>query len=475
MSFMRMFKSTKKNNNKENVPSMDRENRDRTIDRDSFRNSSMMESFNGGVYAGEVKNAHIINPYSVVTAPKKNKGPRSCPGAPMDSRSERSSRSSRPFNDRHLNNSVRYENLRVHRRNDYGQRNYMSDIANRSIKEEPQRDQYYESFPESDEEEHDLRIRMLETKLGKMQRRYHEDVKHLKRELEISRDEIEHYKRNFERQSRAYLNAKKSLDLEKQQMIRLKKALQQANTRVIELEDLLASGNENSLLMCSYDSGGVCNGTTGAGEALCAMGEHIGDLNDMVNSSTPSISMFQEGTNDLDAQDEMRIFRTVEVEDGDDDYETPPIEKPRDACSPVELNIFPLKTPKLTKSLSDTDLTAVTITEEPRTNLNNSVMPKRTFQKDLYAKAQAQFQSELTSESSDEEAYKVIERQLKKKGGLVKFQPPRPQVQARHYKKYGKNERNALAEFEYLQDLSSDVSGMLSSPDVGGLQAQMKC
>lgn len=39
--------------------------------------------------------------------------------------------------------------------------------------------------------------------------------------------------------------------------------------------------------------------------------------------------------------------------------------------------------------------------------------------------------------------------------------------------RFGKNERSALAEFEYLQDMSTDVSGMQSSPELGQLMGQL--
>ncbi|VDM58752.1 unnamed protein product [Angiostrongylus costaricensis] len=67
--------------------------------------------------------------------------------------------------------------------------------------------------------------------------------------------------------------------------------------------------------------------------------------------------------------------------------------------------------------------------------------------------------------SSDDETYRILERQLKKKGEVVRFQPPRVTVHPRHYKRFGKMERCALAEFDYLQDISTDVSALQSSPE----------
>lgn len=71
----------------------------------------------GSIYAGESRRSreiHIPNPYSVVTAPKKARGPRSCPGAPIDDRSFRNnSYRGKPLNDRYssINTSLRYENI----------------------------------------------------------------------------------------------------------------------------------------------------------------------------------------------------------------------------------------------------------------------------------------------------------------------------------------------------------------------------
>lgn len=37
--------------------------------------------------------------------------------------------------------------------------------------------------------------------------------------------------------------------------------------------------------------------------------------------------------------------------------------------------------------------------------------------------------------SSEDDNYRMMERQLRKKGEVVKFQPPRTQVQPKHYQK----------------------------------------
>ncbi|ETN76687.1 hypothetical protein NECAME_03356, partial [Necator americanus] len=90
-----------------------------TLDNSSTATNDFVRHRNdAGVYTGEArrsKEIHIPNPYSVVTAPKTTRGPRSCPGAPMDDRGYRNSMSHRgkPFNDRYssMNSSLRYENV----------------------------------------------------------------------------------------------------------------------------------------------------------------------------------------------------------------------------------------------------------------------------------------------------------------------------------------------------------------------------
>ncbi|PAV85931.1 hypothetical protein WR25_05697 [Diploscapter pachys] len=69
------------------------------------------------------------------------------------------------------------------------------------------------------------------------------------------------------------------------------------------------------------------------------------------------------------------------------------------------------------------------------------------------------------SEDSDSQTIALYERQLKKLGDKVKYQPPRATVHPRYYKRYGRKEQSAMAEFDYLHDMSTDASGMLSSPE----------
>ncbi|KAI1718037.1 hypothetical protein DdX_06451 [Ditylenchus destructor] len=76
-----------------------------------------------------------------------------------------------------------------------------------------------------------------------------------------------------------------------------------------------------------------------------------------------------------------------------------------------------------------------------------------------------------SSYSSDDDAIRVIAKQLRKRGEVVHFKPPQRKNLAvvncngQLFRHFGPQERQAIAQFEYLRDIPTDVSGLLSSPD----------
>ncbi|KAI1731500.1 hypothetical protein Ddc_00322 [Ditylenchus destructor] len=76
-----------------------------------------------------------------------------------------------------------------------------------------------------------------------------------------------------------------------------------------------------------------------------------------------------------------------------------------------------------------------------------------------------------SSYSSDDDAIRVIAKQLRKRGEVVHFKPPQRKNLAvvncngQLFRHFGPQERQAIAQFEYLTDHPTDVSGLLSSPD----------
>lgn len=60
-----------------------------------------------------------------------------------------------------------------------------------------------------------------------------------------------------------------------------------------------------------------------------------------------------------------------------------------------------------------------------------------------------------------------MSKQLRQKGDLVHFRPPRKSLvncERNLFSQFGSRERQAISYFEYLRDMPTDVSGLLSSP-----------
>uniref|UniRef100_A0A0N4ZSF6 Formin-J n=1 Tax=Parastrongyloides trichosuri TaxID=131310 RepID=A0A0N4ZSF6_PARTI len=91
------------------------------------------------------------------------------------------------------------------------------------------------------------------------------------------------------------------------------------------------------------------------------------------------------------------------------------------------------------------------------------IPPKPSHLSKCKTKAPMEMYTCSTDDEADSRA--LIERQLRKRGDRIKFLPPRRTINQKLYRHFGKHERKALESFEYLQDVSTDVSGMQSSPD----------
>ncbi|KAI6233021.1 hypothetical protein M3Y99_00963000 [Aphelenchoides fujianensis] len=150
---------------------------------------------------------------------------------------------------------------------------------------------------------------------------------------------------------------------------------------------------------------------TGAREALCSMSE----INGPTALPTRLPPLFDANGNEEDTdQDEVKVFRDREEERVE--------EARRETHSPLDLRAH---------------------------------LDRRTPRKEDYS----------SSYSSDDETVRnIIDRQLTHKGETVLYKPPRPNftsLSRRIYRRFGPNERKALAQFDYLQALSStDGSGI---------------
>uniref|UniRef100_A0A1I7XNI5 DUF3591 domain-containing protein n=1 Tax=Heterorhabditis bacteriophora TaxID=37862 RepID=A0A1I7XNI5_HETBA len=296
--------------------------------------------------------------------------------------------------------------------------------------------------------------------------------------IEELHDDLERIRRDYDTLKWHFNRARETIEDQSKINAKQERKLRQALAEVARLKSMLAEHSNDSSFLIPYGGGLPPLGySAGAGEALCSL---VDTQTEIGSSSNPSISLQNENEDDADMQDEVRVFRTAECE-------TPPPEKPRAAESPIEppssyvpmpdfgigLGIVPHR------SLSDTDIHSLIQREEQKNEIGKELYYRKkeeqTFLKDLYVR---EVESGESSGSSDEETYRVFEKQLKKRGDVVKFQPPRIAIHPKHYRRFGKMERSALAEFEYLQDISTDVSGMMSSPEANniiGMDEESRC
>ncbi|ETN76686.1 hypothetical protein NECAME_03355, partial [Necator americanus] len=322
--------------------------------------------------------------------------------------------------------------------------------------------------------------------------------------IEELQDEIDRKSREYDTLKWHYKQARKAIEDERKINARQTKKLQQAMEEVSRLKALLTEhSNDSSFLIpycgglppVGYDSGAgeaLCSlaeaQTDSVGDQLCSLGDVPGDnISEGLSSQTEHTST-RESTaepshkldNQDDMQDEVRVFRTAECD-------TPPPERPRAAGSPVEPLSSYAPLPDFTinnelvpqRSLSDTDIRSLVLQEEEKDEMRKVQQQMRKDPRsrsnsirkdyDYYVRGyNEKMDDDGSVSSSEDETYRIIEKQLKKRGEVVRFQPPRVTVQPRHYKRFGKMERCALAEFDYLQDISTDVSALQSRMEFDG-------
>ncbi|VDO88179.1 unnamed protein product [Heligmosomoides polygyrus] len=446
----------------------------------------------------------------------------------MDDRSFRnSSYRGKPLNDRYssLNSSMRYENVGRKRNESVVYRHetiveYSSESANSSRGSPPdvhgrkeaaphvqprrsQNQRYYSNALNESTDDDDgasMQILQLEAKLKRAKELIRTTRREMTERIEELQDEVERKSRDYDTLKWHYKQARKAIEDERKINARQTKKLHQALEEVSRLKSMLTEHSNDSSFLIPYCGGLPPMGyDSGAGEALCSLAEaqvdgvndrlcalnevHGGSVSDGLSSQTEHTNTREstvEPTLKLDIQedmqDEVRVFRTAECD-------TPPPERPRAAGSPVEALSSYVPLPDFTinnelvpqRSLSDTDIHALVLQEVEKDQLRKELeismgndygtQPIRKDY-DYYVKGYNEKMDEQGSvSSSDEETCRILERQLKKKGEVVRFQPPRVTVQPRHYKRFGKMERCALAEFDYLQDISTDVSALQSSPE----------
>ncbi|CBM41234.1 ANK_REP_REGION domain-containing protein [Caenorhabditis elegans] len=503
-SLIKMFKPSKKHNNKENMPAV------------SFASGSLKSkksALNESVYVGEPQkiDLRLKSPYQVITKPKTTKGPMSCPGAPLDDRSFRSS--SRKIKD----DSV------LNRRSEL-----VDQQAYRNMMARHEYDMSMSQQDDSDEEKEELKtkyrlkkeeVTILKSKIEKMKLKWREEKNMMTDTIDDLGNENYQIRKSHDRLRHKYSELKANIEVEKKMKTDVLKMLQEANERIEQLEKTRGnSHDDSSLLIPSYSLHDASS--EGAGEALCypdsgAAAQNPQNSMFMSIFSSNLVFSAQNSTqnaqnpmpksleDDLDAQDEVRVFRSSEDQEITDpeDFEEDETEELEISSSPFEVEtsrsssqqpggedstIFEGNIRKIGggRRHSDSDLfkggpDTISLTPSdtvPVAPQNEYVRLQKYSRTNSWLKRNSINPDDDggSSDSSEEERLSLIERQLKKKGGLVKYNPPRTKIHDKHYKRFGKNERSALAEFEYLQDMSTDVSGLQSSPELGQLMGQLQ-
>ncbi|UMM14411.1 hypothetical protein L5515_002231 [Caenorhabditis briggsae] len=490
-SLIKMFKPSKKNNNKENVPAV------------SFATGSLKNkksTLNESVYAGEPHkiDLRLKSPYAVITAPKTTKGPMSCPGAPLNDRSFRSS-----------TRKVKDDSV-LNRRSEIDQ-----DQAYRNMMALREYDRSMNQQDDSDEEKELLKERfmqkkgevtMMKAKIEKMKTKWREDKIRMNETIDDLSNENYQIRKQNDRLRHKYSELKQNFESEKKLKCDVLKMLEEATARIEKLEKsrgvLDDSLNNSSLLIPSYSGADATMemSSEGAGEALCFPDNNNpnGQMTSMFmmttsifgsSTGTTSLGNPKSLEDDLDAQDEVKIFRnSVESIEEDEEMTEDEEAEELELSSPFEIETVRSSTRQIPKtpkrSSSDSDIIGakgaadtVSLAMEPIAQ----PPPPAYEQRQKYTRTSSWLRRNMvnpdddgSSDSSEEERLSIIERQLKKKGGLVKYNPPRTKIHDKHYKRFGKDERSALAEFAYLEDMSTDVSGMQTSPELGQLMGQLQ-
>ncbi|CAJ0572381.1 unnamed protein product, partial [Mesorhabditis spiculigera] len=451
MSLLRqMFGGSKKrSSNKENDPKRGDLNRSNLHGLERISEDSMLED-----HSRRHMELAPSNPYSIVTAPRTTRGPQSCPGGVQRDFDHRALRNTQPRHE--LNASLRMDVRRP--------------------KQDKRRVQYDDELDWEEEEEPqsyvDQRMAQMERKLNQYKRRdrhLREELANVNAELSDRTEQEVEWRRTAAYYEQRYLESQRQLGTERAKLKRLTKELKKANDRVHELEAdsgndsahlLLASRHSQHSIPKSYTS------DSGAGEALCNI-----TAEPLYENEKQPLSLYRQhnfNTEDFDREgDEVRNYRNRN--DG------PGLESARAAHEHVSLSRQTTDTKlsgegavRIRRAASDTDITSVDRAHankslvESMAQCSTSATPKRRNHMDEPFIPNY----DTSSASSGDERCAIIQRQLRRRGECVRYNPPRQQMSQRHFKpKFSKYERDALAEFNYLIDMSTDVSGLLSSPD----------
>ncbi|VDN01732.1 unnamed protein product [Thelazia callipaeda] len=402
-------------------------------------------------------------PYSVITAPKKGKQTRSCPGGVSAAPLKTSCNIYKKYD------SVENKSIGI----TADARSFDAEIKTSeygSADPSPVENSLNVSTPfmESDvNNEHEIEIKKYECEIRKLKKRIKEERQYFKGQIITAQKEKDHMRRYLEKASRAVMHMQRGIDHERRKNLNLRKQLHESDMIIIGLQNQL----KNSQYREAERMGTVCCpscGSTiiGAGEALCALTHS--DANLYEDSFLSNIS---------DAPDEVKSFRIRRCE-------TPNV-APSPRTSPLmkDVNMFEeqrivndklSRSPRspLKRSYSDSELPSMIVTAETENSSQECLLQL------THLPTRGELLSESldgTSFSSDEDTatIELLEKQLRRRGDNVRFIPPRRGVRQATFRRFGRKEQCALAEFDYLQNLSTDASGIVTSSEYSSPEGRL--
>uniref|UniRef100_A0A8R1TPL2 Uncharacterized protein n=1 Tax=Onchocerca volvulus TaxID=6282 RepID=A0A8R1TPL2_ONCVO len=395
-------------------------------------------------------------PYSVITAPKKGKQTRSCPGG-VSIFPTKSSNNNKKFD------SVESKSVGI-----------AADARN--LDAEIKTSEYGSADPSPTDSSQSAQIPFLESKadaqfkaeiqkyefeIRRLRKRLKEERHYFKGQIIAVQKEKDHMRRYLEKASRTVMHMQRGIDQERRKNSNLRKQLHESDIIIIGLQNQLRNNQYREVERVGNVNCPSCGSTiVGAGEALCALTHSNANLYD--DSFISNVS---------DAPDEVKSFRNKKCS-------TPAAAPSPRTCSPaMKSDNIPseqmatneksyVKSPHspLRRSYSDSELPSMVSTAEVESASQECLLQL------THLPTRGELLSESldgTSFSSDEEAttIELIEKQLRRRGDNVRFVPPRRAVRQATFRRFGRNELSALAEFDYLQNLSTDASGIATSSD----------
>ncbi|VDK44006.1 unnamed protein product [Anisakis simplex] len=419
------------------------------------------------IYIGGTSWSRPAAPYSVVTAPKKGRSTRSCPGGVNVTSSKQPlvgtiSQQCTQYNEfvftqTAVHDSRQLEN--VIKTSEYGSCEPSPTNASQALC----------TFADSDcDNEYVTQLQRCECELRKLKRRLKEERHRYREQIVSTQNDCEYMKRVAEKTTRALVVAQRAIESERHKNQSLRRRLRESDSLISELQCQLRHERLNrEERNCGMAVG---EGSLGAGEALCALSQSNANLYDSEFSTQQS--------NDL--PDEVRNFRTANrcespnVAAETSRSSTPTYEKNevRNEYAVREINSRGDRQSRssLRRSFSDSEIPALIAAVDDRNIPQRRYSPSRA-RSHIIARGLLPHHSEVDKEakllSSDEDVttLELIGKQLRRRGDVVRFIPPRRTVRESTFRQFGRRERIALAEFDYLHELSTDASAIASSPD----------